>query len=106
MKEIFEIINNCNCINGIPIDDLNKLFIDNCTEMYDITMIGKGKVVLKSKQDNKFVKLDCIKESFDVGNNVDCVDIKRCIGCSEGANCRECYRETLLKLDTGEISLK
>ena len=106
MKEVFEIINNCNCINNIPIDDLNKLFIENCTEVYDISMIGKGKIVLKNKQDNKFVKLDCICNCFDVGNNTDCVDIRRCIGCSDNANCKECYKEALIKLDIGEMSLK
>jgi hypothetical protein len=69
-------------------------------------MIGKGKIVLKNKQDNKFVKLDCICKCFDVGSNEGCIDIRRCIGCSDNANCKECYKEALTKLDAGEMSLK
>lgn len=105
MKELFEIMKSCNCINNIPIDELTAIFLNQDYSQYDIAMVGKGKVVLKDKQSNKFEKLDCICNYFDIGSNTDCVDIRQCVGCSE-STCDQCYRCALKKLNTGDLSLK
>ncbi len=106
MIDIFTILANANCINGISISELTELFVNGNTTVYDIAMIGKGKVILKSKEENKFEKLDCICSYFDTGHCTDCTDIKQDILNTECSSCKECYKCALIKLDKGELSLK
>ena len=65
MIDIFTILQNANCINGINITELTDLFVNGNYNVYDIAMVGKGKVVLKNKTENKFEKLDCVCNYFD-----------------------------------------
>jgi hypothetical protein len=106
MIDIFTILANANSINGISITDLTDLFVNNKTNVYDIAMIGKGKVILKSKEENKFEKLDCVCSYFDTEGCTDCNDIKQNIMKIECSSCKECYKCALQKLDKGELSLK
>ena len=106
MIELFSIIHGTYSINGISITDLNDLFNNNDTKTYEISMIGKNKIILKNKEDNKFEKLDCICNYFDINTN-DCVDIKKNITCcGDCDSCKECYKKALQKLESGELSLK
>jgi hypothetical protein len=106
MIDIFTILANANSINGIQISDLTELFVNGNTQIYDIAMIGKGKVILKSKEENKFEKLDCICSYFDTEGLTDCTDIKEKICKQDCGSCKECYKCILQKLEKGEISLK
>jgi hypothetical protein len=108
MIDIFKILESANKINGIDINELTELFVNNNTNTYDIAMTGKGKVVLKNKEENKFEKLDCICTYFDM-NYTDCEDIKNNIikkSCSACSSCKECYKCALKMLEKGELSLK
>lgn len=106
MIDIFTLLQNANNIGGIPISELVEVFLNNNTTNYDIAMIGKGKVILKSKTDNKFEKLDCICNYFDTGGCTDCTDIKNRVTDKNCASCKECYKCALQKLEKGELSLK
>ena len=106
MIDIFTILENSNKINGIPITDLVELFVNNNTQLYDIAMTGKGKVVLKNKEENKFEKLDCICSCFETSSITDCEDIKNNIIKQPCSSCRECYKCALKMLERGELSLK
>lgn len=106
MIDIFTILKNANCINGISIDELTNLFVHNNYETYDISMVGKGKVILKSKAENKFEKLDCVCNYFDTNEIVNCEDIKNDILNQQCSSCKECYKCALMKLEKGELSLK
>lgn len=106
MIDIFTLLQNANNIAGIPISELVEVFLNNNTTNYDIAMIGKGKVILKSKTDNKFEKLDCICNYFDTDGCTDCTDIKNKITEKGCASCKECYKCALQKLEKGELSLK
>ena len=106
MIDIFTILANANSINGIQISDLTELFVNGNTQIYDIAMIGKGKVILKSKEENKFEKLDCICAYFDTEGLTDCTDIKEKVCKQECSSCKECYKCMLQKLEKGEASLK
>ena len=64
MIDIFTILANANSINGIQISDLTELFVNGNTQIYNIAMIGKGKVILKSKEENLEVKEDFTKINF------------------------------------------
>jgi hypothetical protein len=105
MKELFEILKANNCINNIPIDDLTALFVNKDNSQYDIAMVGKGKIVLKDKTNNKFEKFDCVCNYFDVGSNTECIDICKCIGC-EQTLCDRCFACASNKLNTGELNVK
>ena len=105
MIDIFTILKNANSIGGIDITELTDVLINGNTQVYDIAMIGKGKMILKNKEDNKFVKLDCICSYFDTDDITDCNDLKNThtSGCS---TCKDCFACMLRKLETGETSLK
>lgn len=106
MIDIFTILANANCINGIPIQDLIDLFVNGNTQIYDIAMVGKGKVILKSKEENKFEKLDCVCSCFDTDDITNCNDIKEKVLKQSCLSCKECYKCMLQKLEKGEASLK
>ena len=106
MIEIFNLLKNSNKLNGIDINELTDLFVKGNSAVYDIGMIGKGKVILKNKEDNKFERLDCICTYFDTNGITDCNDIKSQIICESCPSCRECYKHALEKLEKGELSLK
>lgn len=106
MIDIFTILQNANCINGINITELTDLFVNGNYNVYDIAMVGKGKVVLKNKTENKFEKLDCVCNYFDTNGCTECEDIKNNIMNQTCCSCKECYKCALIKLDKGELSLK
>lgn len=106
MIDIFTILANTNNINGIQIDSLTELFVHDNSQNYDVAMIGKGKIILKNKAENKFEKLDCVCSYFDTGGLTECADIGEKICKQECRNCRECYKCMLQKLEKGEVSLK
>ena len=107
MIDLFTILKNKNCINGIDISELIDLLVNKNTTTYDISMVGKGKIILKNKEDNKFEKLDCICSYFDTEDLTDCNDIKeQIIKDSRCPSCKECFTCALKKLEAGEISLK
>ena len=106
MIDIFTILENANKLNGIAITDLTELFINGNTQLYDIAMTGKGKVVLKNKEENKFEKLDCICSYFDTGSLTECEDIKNSLIKEPCSSCRECYKCALKMLEKGEVSLR
>ena len=102
--EIFEYIKNKNSVNGINLTDLINLIEHNDTSLYDIALVGKGKIVLKSKQDNDFKQLSCFCNYFDFGTTTNCIDLQKELGCS--GNCKNCYKCILKKAEEGEVSLK
>ena len=105
MIDIFTILKSANCINGIDVSELIDILINGNTQVYDVAMIGKGKIILKNKEDNKFVKLDCICNYFDTGEFTDCNDIKNTYA-KDCSTCKECFSCMLKKLETGDASLK
>ena len=105
MKELFEILKSHNCINDIPIDDLINVFINEDNSQYAIAMVGKGKLVLKNKQDNKFEKFDCINNYFNISDATECSEICKSVG-SDKMYCDKCFACALKKLNTGELNLK
>lgn len=106
MIEIFSLLQNAYSINGIPIDELNKIFITNESTSYTISMIGKNKIILKNKDENKFEKLECICNYFDTNESTDCYDITEKFFGKKCDSCKECYKCALQKLETGDMSLK
>jgi hypothetical protein len=106
MIDIFTILASANKINGIDITDLMDVFVNNTSTIYDISMVGKGKIILKNKEDNKFEKLDCICSYFETNGCTDCTDIKNDILKTECASCKHCFSCALKKLESGELSLK
>lgn len=105
MIEIFALLQNAHNINGIAIEDLTNVFVNNDSSCYVITMIGKNKIILKNKEENKFEKLDCICNYFDTDGLTDCNDIKeKCTGKCD--SCKECFKCALQKLESGEMTLK
>ena len=105
MIEIFSIMHSCQNIKGISLEELNNVFINNNSDMYIISMIGKDKIILKNKEENKFEKLDCICNYFDLKNYTECNDIKKnCVKNCE--SCKDCFKYALQKLESGEITLK
>ena len=55
MKEIFTLLQDSYSIAGIPIDELNKLFLNDDYSSYAVSMIGKDKIILKNKTYLTFV---------------------------------------------------
>ena len=105
MIEIFSIMHSSHNIAGISIEELNDVFINNNSTSYVITMIGKNKIILKNKEENKFEKLDCICNYFDTNGITDCNDIKeKCTGKCD--SCKECFKCALQKLESGDMTLK
>lgn len=104
MIEIFEYMKSKNSVNGIDLIDLINLMNNNDTSIYDIALVGKGKIVLKSKKDNDFKQLSCFCNYFDYGDTTNCIDLQKSLGCN--GNCRECYKCILRKAENGEVSLK
>ena len=104
MIEIFSVLMNSNNINNIPTADLIDLFVKGENTIYDISLVGKGNVILKNKQENKFEKLDCVCNHFDVPCN-NCNDLLAQFNISH-ATCKECYKCCLQKLNEGELTLK
>lgn len=108
MIEVFTVMHNQYSINGISISALMDLFNKNDNSVYEIGMIGKNKIVLKNKEENKFVKLECICNYFDTNNITDCTDIKKKVLCCEDCNgsCKDCYKKALQRLESGDMTLK
>ncbi len=106
MKEIFTILQDSYSIAGISIDELNKLFLHDDHSTYTVSMIGKDKIILKNKDENKFEKLECICNYFDVETN-DCLTLSgQVTGKTSCDSCKECFKCALRKLEAGEMSLK
>ena len=107
MIEIFSILQNNYHINGIRIEDLNALFLNNDTSVYSVSMIGKNKIILKNKEENKFEKLECICNYFDTHGETECADIMQKVTCCGSSDsCKDCFKCALRKLETGEMTLK
>ena len=106
MIEIFSLMQSKYSINGISIDTLMDLFNRNDHSVYEIGMIGKNKIILKNKEENKFEKLECIHNYFDTDGITDCTDIKEKFCNKDCSSCKECYKCVLQKLESGEITLK
>ncbi len=106
MIEIFSILQNAYSINGIPIEELTNVFVNNNSDTYTISMIGKNKIILKNKEENKFEKLDCICNYFDTNGITDCCDITEQFCGGKCDSCKECYKCALQKLESGEMTLK
>ena len=107
MIEIFSIMQNNYCINGIDINTLMDLFNKNDNSVYEIGMIGKNKIILKNKEENKFEKLECVCNYFDTNGITDCTDIKEKVLCQKDCcSCKDCYKCILQKLESGDIALK
>lgn len=105
MIDIFTILKNANSIGGIDISELTNVLVNGDTQVYDIAMIGKGKIILKNKEDNKFVKLDCICSYFDTDGITDCNDLKETL-VPDCSTCKDCFKCMLKKLEAGTASLK
>ena len=105
MKEIFTLLQDSYSIAGIPIDELNKLFLNDDYSSYAVSMIGKDKIILKNKDENKFEKLECICNYFDVGTT-DCLTLSEQMTGRNCDSCKECFKCALRKLEAGEITLK
>lgn len=105
MKEIFTLLQDSYSIAGISIDELNKLFLNEDYSTYMVSMIGKDKIILKNKDENKFEKLECICNYFDV-STTDCITLQEQTTGKRCDSCKECYKCALRKLEAGEITLK
>ena len=105
MIEVFNIIANNNSINNIQTTDLIDLFVKGDNSIYEISLVGKGNVILKNKNENKFEKLDCVCKYLEVQQQ-DCNDIFAAFNMPSHTTCKECYKHFLEKLNSGEIGLK
>lgn len=108
MIDIFEILNGKNMIAGtFHIDDLIELFLNDSTSKYAVSMVGKGNIILKDKEDNSFKKIECCSKYFnidDISDGDECHRIKEVLGCS--GSCKQCYECALKKYKNGTATIK
>jgi hypothetical protein len=72
---------------------------------YNVTLITKDRIILKSNVDNEFNKIECVKNYFEL-EQTNCNSIKDCLECPNSGNCKDCFKKALELMEQGKLNKK
>lgn len=105
MIDLFEILKRNNTIEGFSFEDLKTLLETGNVNDYNVTLITKDRIILKSNVDNEFKKIECVKNYFEL-EQTNCNGIKDCLECPNSGNCKDCFKRALELMEQGKLNKK